>query len=219
MKCIVFNGSPRGEKSNSAVLAKWMLESVRSNSSITTQEVYLRNIQKHEEFAAKIMDADISLVIFPLYTDSMPGIVTAFIEKLQPYIGKMSGKKLGFVVHSGFSEANHSRFVEKYLIGLTKLLGADYMGTAVLGGSEPIRLMPDSMQKKTKELFNRLGESMINEGAFESDAIKKLVRVEKLTGFQLMAHKILAKTGLLNIYWNSELKKNHAYERRFARPY
>jgi hypothetical protein len=146
-------------------------------------------------------------------------LVTAFIEKLQPYLGKMTGRKLGFVVHSGFSEARHSRYVEKYAVWLARALGADYMGTAVYAGSEATRLMPDKMQNKKKTLFNRIGEGVFSEGLFDGKAVEKLVRTESLSGFKLLVYKLLVGTGVMNIYWNSELKRNKAFENRFARPY
>lgn len=219
MKCTVFNGSPRGEKSNSSVIIRWILESAANFPDAGTEVVYLRKTEQHEEYAARMYESDISIIVFPLYADSMPGLVTAFIEKLQPYLGKMTGKKLGFVVHSGFSEAHHSRYVEKYAVWLAKALDADYMGTAVYAGSEATRLMPDKMQKGKKALFNRIGESVFSEGIFDSNAVKKLVRTESLSGFKLLMNKIFAKTGANNIYWDSELKKNKAFENRFARPY
>lgn len=219
MKLNVFNGSPRGKNSNSAVIVKWILEKAWSNPEIEVEEIYLNKTEEHESNAVKIMDSELTLIIFPLYTDSMPGIVTAFFEKLQPYIGKMKGKKLGFVVHSGFPEAHHSRFVERYLIWLVKVLDATYMGTVVFGGSEPVRLMPESMQRKKKACFNKIGESMLSEGRFDSASVKKLAGFEKLSGVNLVMNKIMSSTGIANLYWDSELKKNHAFEKRFAQPF
>ncbi len=219
MKCTVFNGSPRGENSNSAVMIRWLLEPAVSFPEVSTEVVLLRKTEQHEEYAAKMAESDITIIVFPLYADSMPGLVTAFIEKLQLYLGKMRGRKLGFVIHSGFSEAHHSRFVEKYAVWLAQALGADYMGTAIYAGSEATRFMPDKMQKKKKALFNRIGESVFNEGHFDGKAVEKLVRTESLSGFKLLMYKVLVKTGVTNIYWNSELKRNKAFENRFARPY
>lgn len=219
MKLTVFNGSPRGKNSNSAVIAKWMLESAGSAPEIKIEEIYLTKIEEHESNAAKMADSEITLIIFPLYTDSMPGIVTAFFEKLQPYIGKMTGKKLGFVVHSGFPEARHSRFVEKYLIWLVKVLDATYMGTVVFGGSEPVRLMPESMQMEKKACFNKIGETMLSEGRFDSTSVKKLAGSEKLSALKLFIYKVMILFGVSNMYWDNELKRNNAFENRFAQPF
>jgi NAD(P)H-dependent FMN reductase len=219
MKCCIFNGSPRGKNSNSSVIIRWLLENVSSDPSISTEEFSLANTAEHKAYAAQMAEADVSVIVFPLYADSMPGIVAAFIEELCPYTGKMKGKKLAFEVHSGFLEANHSRYVEKYLQQLSRLLGADYMGTIITGDSEAIRLMPDTMQKKRKALYNKIGESIFKNGIFDSKSAIKLVRTEKLTGLRRLLYKTVLTTRFANMYWDSELKKNNAYEKRLARPY
>lgn len=196
-----------------------MLESARNSAEVNIEEKYLAKTEEHEVNAAKMVDSEVTLIVFPLYTDSMPGIVAAFFEKLRPYIGKMTGRKLGFVVHSGFPEAHHSRFVEKYLIWLAKVMDATYMGTVVLGGSEPVRLMPESMQKKKKAWFNKIGETMMSEGRFDGTSVKKLAGFEKLSTLNLILNKLMISSGTANMYWNSELKRNNAFENRFAQPF
>lgn len=219
MKLTVYNGSPRGKSSNSSVIIRWLMEETAGMPEVEAEIIFLNKIENHQLNAMKMQESDISLVVFPLYTDCMPGIVAAFFEKLQMYTGKLAGRKLGFVVHSGFIEAHHSRFIEKYLIGLAKKLGADYMGTAIMGGSEPVRMMSDSMQAAKKALFNRLGEKILKEEKFDELTVKKIAGTEKLSGFMLLTYKIIARIGLTNMYWNSELKRNNVYKKRFARPY
>ncbi len=219
MKLIVFNGSPRGKNSNSSVIIKWLLEGAVHYPDFHSETVFLNKPGEQENNAGKVRDADMILFVFPLYTDCMPGIVAAFFEKLQPYVGKLNGKKMGFVVHSGFVEAHHSRFIEKHLVWLTGYLGADYMGTVVKGGSEAFHLMPESMNKKTKVLFNKLGEAMLKDGKFDEAEMKKLASPEKLTGFTLLLYKILSGLGVMNIYFNAELKKNNAIKNSYARPF
>ena len=219
MKLTIFNGSPRGKSSNTSVLAKWIAEGAGRAARIEYEEVYLAKTGEHGAYVKKFAESDISLITFPLYTDSMPGIVTAFIGELQPFTGKMKGKKLGFEVHSGFPEAEHSRHVEKYLVRLAEILGADYIGTIVMGTSEPIRFIPESSQAKKRERFAKLGESMIREGAFDGETLKELARPEKLTGFILVMYRFAVLTGVISMYFKSLLKKNKALKDSFARPY
>ncbi len=215
MKLTIFNGSPRGKNSNSAILAKWIME----GADIECEEVYLAKIKEHELYAQKFAESDIDLLIFPLYTDSMPGITAAFIEELQPYAGRMEGKKLGFIVHSGFPEAYHSRHIERYLIRLAEKLGADYIGTAVMGSSEGTRLTPESYQNKKRERFKRLGESMIKNGAFDVTTLGELARPEKIKGAELTLYKTAQRLGILSMYFKILLKKNNVHKSSFARPY
>ncbi len=219
MKLTVFNGSPRGKNSSTSVLAKWIAEGAGRATKIEYEEVYLAKTPEHGAYAKKFAESDISLITFPLYTDSMPGIVAAFITELQPFAGKMKGRKLGFEVHSGFPEAEHSRHVEKYLVRLAEILGADYIGTIVMGMSESTRMAPEAHQTKKRERFAKLGESMIKEGTFDSVTLKELARPEKLAGFTLLLYKFAASTGFLSMYFKSLLRKNNALKDSFARPY
>ncbi len=83
----------------------------------------------------------------------MPGIVKAFIESLAPFKDRPDNPPLGFLVQSGFPEAAHSRFVERYLQKLAQRLGSPYLGTIVKGGAEGTRIMPENM---THDLFAAL---------------------------------------------------------------
>ncbi len=51
------------------------------------------------------------LILFPLYTDAMPAVTKLFFERLERIKEKLSGVKVYYVVQSGFSGANHSRYV------------------------------------------------------------------------------------------------------------
>lgn len=219
MKLTIFNGSPRGRNSNSSIIIKWLLEGIADNTVCETETVYLNKLQEHEIAVDKMIGADMVVVVFPLYTDCMPGLVKAFIEKLEPHSGALQGKKLGFIVHSGFPEACHSRYIERYLIWLAKELGSDYMGTVVSGGSEGYRIMPDSMTRKKRSLFNKLGSELLKEGKFNNELSKKISGSERMSKAAQFIYKTLAITGVTNFYWNGLLKKNNAYKNRFARPY
>jgi multimeric flavodoxin WrbA len=219
MKLTILNGSPRGKNSNSDIIIKWLLENIENNPVYETETIYLNKINEHKNTIDKILHVDMVIIVFPLYTDCMPGLVMAFIEKLQSIKEELKDKKFGFIVHSGFPETCHSRYIERYLVWLTKELKSDYMGTVILGGSEGLRIMPESMTRKKRNLFNRLGEKMVKEGNFNTDLIKKVEGRERMSKSALFIYKVLAKTGITNFYWNGQLKRNKAYNNRYARPY
>jgi hypothetical protein len=126
---------------------------------------------------------------------------------------------MGFLVQSGFPEAHHSRFVEKYLEKLTARLGGNYLGTVVKGGVEGIQIKPPSMTKKLFNAFYQLGYHFSKTGTFHREIMHSLAKPEHLNAFARFFYKLLALTGLTNYYWNSQLKKNHAYNQRFNKPY
>lgn len=219
MKLTVFNGSPRGKNSNSSVIIKWLEEGIRSREGCTLDVYYLNRAEAHQDYAEIFGSSDGIILVFPLYTDAMPGIVMAFIEKLAPLTGRMGGKQLGFIVHSGFPEPAHSRYIQRYLELLCGRLGADYSGTCVLGGSEGLRFMPEASLGKKRLLFNRLGDEFVSHGRFSPDTLKGIAGKEKLSAAACFLVRLASLTGMLNGYWNMMLRKNHAFDKRYAQPY
>jgi hypothetical protein len=126
---------------------------------------------------------------------------------------------MAFLVQSGFPEAHHSRFVERYLEKLARRLGAGYAGTIVKGGCEPVRLMPDSMNKKLFEGLRGLGRDLAEKGAFDPEKLRALAKPERYPRILAPVFKLLLSIPIAQGYWNSQLKKNEAYDQRFARPF
>jgi hypothetical protein len=222
MKLTVFNGSPRGKKGNTEILMSHFIrgftaagEKQENQASIA----YLVHLNKTDNHVKMFADAQRVILAFPLYADAMPGLVKHFLEQLEPLCGKKNSFDMGFLVQSGFPEAHHSRFVEKYLEKLTARLGGNYLGTMVKGGVEGIQSKPPYMTKKLFKTFYRLGNHFGQTGTFHRELIQSLAKPEHLSGFTAFFYRLLSFTGLINFYWNSELKKNNAYDQRFNKPY
>lgn len=219
MQLTIFNGSPRGAAGNSALIIEWLMDGIKTQQSITTEVCLLNRLSDHKHYVQVLKNSDIAIILFPLYADSMPGITMAFFEKLEGLKGQLTGLKLGFVVHSGFPEACQSRPVEQYLEWLTKYLGAQYLGTAIMGSSEGIKTMPSALLKGRQGLFAELGKSTVLCKPFDSALLKKLSGKERMSKLSILWFRILSLTGLTKWYWTSQLKQNKSYDKRFARPY
>jgi hypothetical protein len=219
MKLTIFNGSPRGTTGNSALIIDWLMEGVKSRQDIAPEVCLLNRIKEHDSHINALKSSDTAIIVFPLYTDCMPGITMAFFEGLEDLKGTLTSLKLGFVVHSGFPEAYQSRHVEKYLEWLTGFLGAQYLGTAIMGNSEGMKIMPPSMTGGKRSLFAELGRGIALGTSLDSALLKKLSGKERLSLPAIFGYRLLSLTGLTNWYWNSQLKRNKAYDKRFAKPY
>ena len=219
MKLTILNGSPRGKNSNSSLIIQWLTEGLNDNFFFKQDTYYLKDIQKHNDYLAHFVESDYVIIVFPLYTDSMPGLVMAFIEMLAQVKRPLTNLKLGYIIHSGFPEAHQSRYVERYMVSLTKRLGANYIGTAIMPSSEGIRIMPEGMVKKKRYLFRQLGQKLTEIGRFDDEILKNVVGTEKMSELGLIVYKLLSKIGLTNFYWDNQLKSNNAYNIRFEKPY
>ena len=157
------------------------------------------------------------IIIFPLYTDCMPGIVKEFFEKL-PVNESGKEKNLGFIVQSGFPEAIHSVYVERYLDKFSRRMGYNYLGTIIKGGVEGIQVMPPFMTRKLYDNFYKLGEYFAETKTFSEEIKQKLRTPLRLNKANQAGFRVMNFLGFTNFYWNSNLKKNGAFEKRFDKP-
>jgi NAD(P)H-dependent FMN reductase len=219
MKLTCINGSPRGQSSNSKVLLGKFLEGFRSvENGYAIEEVYLKGGKNHAAALEAFQSSDIVLFAFPLYTDSMPGIVKEFFETIDLKSFDNASLKLGFLVQSGFPEGHHSVYVKRYLDKLARRLGVDYLGTIIRGGVEGLQIQPRWMTRYL-DLFYELGQQFALEMEFNQSILEKLKKPVHLNRRAANIYRILRWLGLTNYYWNSQLKKNNAYGQRYARPY
>ena len=219
MQLTVFNGSPRGQKSNTRLLLERFQRGFESRGGRLHRLHYLVKLNDREQQVDAFARAPGPVLLaFPLYTDCMPGIVKEFIEHLRPLCGREGLPPALFLVQSGFPEARHSRFVERYLEKLTRRLGCGYLGTMVRGGVEGIQVMPAVMTRKLYGLMEKLGAGLAETGRLDPDLLRKLATPETLSPFaRWMYEKLLYR--ISNNYWNSQLKKNKALRRREDRPF
>ncbi|MBW2038749.1 MAG: NAD(P)H-dependent oxidoreductase [Deltaproteobacteria bacterium] len=219
MQLTIFNGSPKGKKSNTSVLVEHFLKGFMETEGNSYELEYIVDNKDEGKLVDMFKDASHVILAFPLYIDCMPGIVKSFIESLRPLCGKQDNPSIGFMVQGGFPEAYHSRFVERYLKKLAGRLNCHYAGCIIRGGFEATPSMPRFV---TRKIFNRiyeLGKAYGKAGKFDGQLINKLSKPELLSALRKVFFKIGLSLGLPNIYWDKKLKANNAFEKRFDRPF
>lgn len=218
MKLILFNGSPRATKGSTQLFFQYFIKGFESIPGNQSEIVVLQEVSDPKTLTEAFSGADAVLLGFPLYADSMPSIVKNFIEALGPLRGKNNLPALFFLVHSGFPEAYHSRFVEKYLKKMTRRLGCRYIGTIIKGGSEGVVSNSEKANQKLFQLFFDLGQEFAQSGKLNEPLTRQLAGMEHLPGWMVFLFTILDKLGLVNKGWDSEFKKNGVDNHR-AQPY
>lgn len=212
MYILLCNGSPRGIRGFSEKYSDALAKGLAEHPNVQIEKVNLNRIAGHRETAERLAGADCAVVIFPLYTDAMPGMTMAFFEELKPYIGSLENLSLGFIVQSGFPEHIQSRAVEKYLERLTEILGARYAGTAVFGGGM-------GMNEKRIALVHRLGREFLPDKRFTKETLALTTPMETIPLPARVLVGILGLTPLVQMPWILQLRKNGAYSKRNDRPY
>jgi len=218
-KLLVINGSPRGKRGNTLVMLHKIADGFQSTRANSVSWLHLQEVRVMKDLASQYEKADCVFLGFPLYTDGMPGIVKEFIDSLEPLKSRKNNPPIGFLVHSGFPEARHSRFVEQFLVTLAERLGSPYLGTLVKGGSEGIRMMPENMNRDLFNKLNEIGKDLAVTGQIDQSLVRQISGKESYPPIFIPVYKLLAKTPLMNFYWNMQLKKNGVYEKRFAAPF
>ena len=216
MSLIVYNGSPRGDKSNSSIITNWFLEGY-GNDNVEIR--YLNKVKQHLSYIEEIHEFEQVLMVFPLYVDGMPGQVKYFFETLSLIKDKLLNKEITFIIHSGFSEGIQSKTLEHYLNRFCNIMGFNNHGVIIIPGSEGFRVMPPSMTKKKRISVSRFGSLYKSKESYNDSDLKYLFGKEKSSNFSIFVFKLFNKIGLTNLWWKSQLKKNNAYENRFDAPY
>lgn len=146
-KALLLVGSPRKERSSSQSLGSYLCSRLQQHTVETeTVLLYARNMRENqEEVFAKIDKADLVILAFPLYVDSMPSPVIEFLEQLRIHkdseqsINRTTEKNrdtthLIALVNCGFPEASHNDTALAILEQFAKSSGFLWMGGIGVGG-------------------------------------------------------------------------------------
>lgn len=173
--------------------------------------------EKHlDEQVQHFLGAENILLAFPLYVDSVPGMVKQFIEAVGNFDGK--GKNICFLIHSGFPEGIHLVGLARYLDLLVKRWNMNHLGTIVKPGTEQIRMRP---LKKNKQLFldfETLGKNFAQTGSLDQNILNRFNQLYIYPPNAMPVIRLMSKLGIIDKYWNQKLKKNKVYHRRFDTP-
>ena len=211
----LFNGSPRGRKGNTPIF----LREIAQGFGGPHEMHHLVRLTETAQMVQAFARAECVLFGFPLYTDAMPGIVKHFIEALQPLVGRAGNPPMGFVVQSGFPEGLHSRYVERYLEKLAARLGSPYLGAVVKGSGEGVRVMPEAANRNLFDNLQAVGASLASQGCFDASALRQIAAPERYSPLLGPVFQVFLRLPMAHAYFDDMLKKNGAYEDRFARPF
>lgn len=220
MKPLLLNGSPRGRDGNSRQLLGWIAQGLAAAGCETGPTIDLAPAPTRAAPRDAFLAADEVVFAFPLYTDAMPGIVMAFLESLagaDPH--RLRGKRVAFVIQSGFPEGIHTEALAAYLARLCDRLGFRHLGTLRKGGVEAIRMMPPTQVGKLAARFRAAGQELGERGSFSPELVARMAGRRRFGPGMRMLLRLLVATGLANVYWNTRLKQHGAFACRFDAPY
>lgn len=220
MKRLLLNGSPRGKNGNSRRILTWMGEGMAAAGGSGPTVVDLVPDPKRTELVAAFLAADEVVFAFPVYCDSLPGLAKSFLETLAASNAPgLRGKRVAFVIHSGFPEGIHTEILGRYLARLCQRMGFHHLGTLRKGGSEAITTMTPAQLCKAAQPFRAAGRELAEKGCFSPELMARMAGPRTFGPVVRAVMRCLVWTGLINANWNKVLKENGVFARRFDTPY
>ena len=139
-RAVLLVGSPRTRKSTSASLGGYLFEQLTAHGIETqTIQIYtsLNSPERMNTMYNAIDQADLVVLAFPLYVDSLPAPVTAALEKITVHRkGNPSPIRFAAIANCGFPEAHHNDTALAICSEFACQNSLAWMGSLALGGGE-----------------------------------------------------------------------------------
>ena len=141
-RAVLLVGSPRTRKSTSASLGGYLFE------QLAARGVQTETIQVYPAFSSpertalalqKLDAADLVVLAFPLYVDSLPAPLIAALEKIAAQrAGRPTRQRFAAIANCGFPEASHNATALAICSIFARQSGFAWAGGLALGGGEGV---------------------------------------------------------------------------------
>ncbi len=219
-KALLLVGSPKTGASSSASLGTYLLEELETRG-LQTQTLHvtgaLRTGASRDELRDAVGSADLVVVSFPLYIDSLPAPLTRAFELMATWRAgaDAADHKPAFVAicQSGFPEAEHNAVALEICRNFAHAARFEWAGGFVLGGGgmisgQPLRKLQGRMRSAVRAL-DLTADELAAGRAVPGEAVRLMAK----PAFPAFAYRFLANYG-----WRQESRK-HAAVPLDARPF
>lgn len=139
-RAVLLVGSPRMAKSSSGALGGYLFDRLEA-AGVATERFYLYQVVddsgKMDQMLEAIDRADLTVLSFPLYVDSIPAPVLSVMRFVAEH-RRSAAQKSGFaaIVNCGFIEAFHNENALASCASFAVVSGFSWMGSMSIGGGE-----------------------------------------------------------------------------------
>ena len=133
MKIVIINGSPRGKKSNSEILIKYLCSLLEEHQ---INKYYLFSSKIHSEIKSEIHNADVLIFSFPLYIDSIPSSLLDILLKFEEEKIVNSKTKIYCIANNGFFEGKQNQLAILQMKNWCQKTGAEWGQGIGIGAGE-----------------------------------------------------------------------------------
>ena len=133
MKIGIVNGSPRGKKSNSEILIKYLCSLLEGHK---INKYYSFSSKINSEIKSEIHNADVLIFSFPLYIDSIPSSLLDILLKFEEEKIINSKTKIYCIVNNGFFEGKQNQLAILQMKNWCQKTGAEWGQGIGIGAGE-----------------------------------------------------------------------------------
>lgn len=213
-------GSPKGSKSTSESLGSYLLCCLEK-IDLTTEKIYIHRVinteDEQENLLSAIADADLLILAFPLYIDSLPAPVIKAMELIElKRRGQKNSREIQFVAiaNCGFPETSQNDTALNICRIFAQDAGFKWMGGLAVGGGGAIA--GKSLEKRGRLVrniikgLNLAAESLAGRSSIPKEAID-------LVGKKLLPRWMYVFFG--NFGWKWQARKFGARKKLKDQPY
>jgi NAD(P)H-dependent FMN reductase len=218
-------GSPKPGESSSASLGEYLFEGLEKHGVQTrTLKVAkaVRSEEATEELYAAVAEADLVVLSFPLYVDSLPAPAIRALELITARRageasgdqGEAAGPAFVAICQSGFAEAGHSAVAVEICRHFAHAAGLEWAGGLVMPEGGMLNSQPMSKMKGRMRAAVGALDLTADALAAGSPVPDEAVRLMAKPAFPRAAYRLAANWG-----WRLDARKNAGGTPLDARPY
>ena len=217
-------GSPRGEKSNSHAIGKFLLDKLAKKGS-APQEAYITQLVKTSEGTERLLkyvdNADILILTAPLYNASLHSLTIKALEIIYEHrktVTLLKPQMLVALINSGMPEKEHNDIALKIIRNFAQQSNFMWGGGIRVGWGEFLNRKP--LKEKswmTRKLTKGLSLAAVNllEDLPISEEAKALAETLFLP---LFIAKVITRV-IVNRMWTKQANQNKVKCKIYDRPY
>jgi hypothetical protein len=206
--------------STSGALGSYLLARLAANGMQTETLLLYRNLRTPERTAALLAAvdaADLVILAFPLYVDTLPYLVTAALEQIAEHrAAQAAPSPTGFaaIVNCGFPEAHHNDVALAVCGQFARQTGMEWMGGLSLGGGGTVNGQP--LAQGGGKVRNLVASLDLAANALSAGQPVPPQAVE-LMAKPIISHALYVAVG--NLSWHITAWQNGVHGKLGARPF
>jgi hypothetical protein len=221
-RALLLVGSPRGKRSTSFALGSYLADRL-SEKGVKVDTVILVNAVRSEEGRQKLLsaadDADLVVLAFPLYIDSLPASATRALELVHEHRKAVTKpQSFAVIVNNGFPDPSHNLMAADICRKFAADSGMGWAGSirVSMGGAidgRPLREAGGMVKGLAR------GLEMASASLAEGKLIPQEAEALASKPFMPLFLARLMMTAMGGRMWDSMAKANGALGRMWDRPY